>query len=105
MPKTECKGACEGEKAGCEATLDTALFTVFNSTYFRPIGVHDPRALYESYWTDRSGASHDFSWSEYREFLASNPAFSEALGYRHTAARIEGRDAFMEKRKPAFQGH
>src|SRR5580700_852578 len=34
--------------------LNTALFTIFNSTYFRPIGVHDPGSLYEAYWRDRA---------------------------------------------------
>jgi hypothetical protein len=29
--------------------IDTALFTVFDATYLRPIGVHDPSALYECY--------------------------------------------------------
>jgi predicted permease len=72
--------------------LDTALFTVFNATYFRPIGVRDPRALYEFYWMDRSGAGHDFSLDEYRQFAAWNPAFSAALGYRNTEVRLDGRD-------------
>jgi predicted permease len=71
--------------------LDTALFTVFNATYFRPIGVHEPRALYEAFGMDRAGGSLGFSQPEYREFLASNPAFSEALGYIHTEGRINGR--------------
>ena len=71
--------------------LDTALFTVYNATYLRPIGVQDPRALYEAYWTDRTGSAHEFSWPEYQDFLASNPGFSSALGYKHTEARIEGR--------------
>jgi len=73
--------------------LDTALFTVYNATYLRPIGVHDPRSLYEVYWTDRIGNAHEFSWPEYQEFLASNPVFSAALAYKHTETRIEGRSA------------
>jgi predicted permease len=72
--------------------LDTALFTVFNATYFRPIGVREPQALYEAYWMDRGGASHDFSWPEYQNLLASNPAFSEAFGYRNADVRMDGRD-------------
>jgi predicted permease len=72
--------------------LDTALFTIFNATYFRPIGVRDPRALYEFYWMDRTGAGHDFSWDEYREFAAWNPAFSAAFGYRNAEVRLDGRD-------------
>lgn len=71
--------------------LDTVLFTVFNATYFRPINVREPRALYEGYWMDRAGHSYGFSWPEYREFLKANPAFSEALGYIHTEARLNGR--------------
>ena len=70
--------------------LNTALFTIFNATYFRPIGVHDPHSLYEFLWADRAGP-HDYTWPEYREFLRENPAFSEALGYRHTEARMDGR--------------
>src|SRR5438552_2961905 len=64
--------------------LNTTLFTIFNATYFRPIGVRDPHSLYEFVWTDRTGGSHAFSWPEYLEFLTSNPAFSEVLAYRHT---------------------
>jgi len=71
--------------------LNTALFTIFNATYFRPITVYDPHSLYELFWTDRAGDSHDYSWPEYREFLKENPAFSEAFGYRHTQARMDGR--------------
>jgi putative ABC transport system permease protein len=71
--------------------LNTALFTIFNTTYFRPIGVRDPHSLYEFVWRDRAGASHDFTWPEYLEFLTSNPAFSEVLVYRHTQARWDGR--------------
>src|ERR1051325_6191673 len=62
--------------------LDTALFSIFNATYFRPIGVRDPATLYELYWMDRSGNAHDYSWPEYQELLQSNPAFSAALGDR-----------------------
>ncbi|HYL77120.1 MAG TPA: ABC transporter permease, partial [Bryobacteraceae bacterium] len=72
--------------------LDTALFTIFNATYFRPIvGVRDPQALYEFYWMDRAGQFNDSSWPEYREFITSNPSFSEALAYKHTEARLDGR--------------
>jgi predicted permease len=71
--------------------LNTALFTIFNATYFRSINVHDPQSLYEPFWIDRAGGAHDYTWPEYREFLTENPAFSESLGYRHTEARMDGR--------------
>jgi predicted permease len=71
--------------------LDTALFTIFNASYFRPVSVRDPHSLYEYWWTDRAGEGHDATWPEYREFLARNPAFSEALAFRHTQARVDGR--------------
>jgi predicted permease len=73
--------------------LDTALFTVFNATYFRPIAVREPGTLYEAFWTDRAGDSQGFSWPEYRQFCSSNPAFSEAFGYIHTEARVNSRTA------------
>ena len=71
--------------------LNTALFTIFNATYFRSIAVNDPHSLYEFFWIDRTGVAHDYTWQEYREFLSANPAFSGALGYRHTQARLDGR--------------
>jgi predicted permease len=71
--------------------LNTAIFTIFNATYFRPIGVHDPHSLYEFFWIDRSGEAQHYTWQEYREFLSANPTFSDALAYRHTQARVNGR--------------
>src|SRR5437588_2641475 len=41
--------------------LNTALFTIFNATYFRPIGVRDPHSFNEFVWTDRTGVSQPFS--------------------------------------------
>src|ERR1700687_4026417 len=70
--------------------LNTALFSIFNATYFRPIAVRDPHSLYQFFLTDRSGESHDHTWTEYQELSAHNPVFSEALGYRHTQARMDG---------------
>jgi predicted permease len=72
--------------------LNTALFTIFNAYYFHPIPVHDPESLYEFSWIDRSGAGHEFTWPEYREFLSENPAFSAALAYRYAEVRFEGRN-------------
>ncbi len=71
--------------------LNTALFTIFNATYFRPMGVRDAHSLYEVFWIDRAGQGHDYTWPQYQEFLTQNPAFSEALGYQHTEARVDGR--------------
>jgi predicted permease len=70
----------------------TALFTVLNAFYLRPIAVHDPHSLYEIFWMDRTGEGHDFSWPEYREFLRENPALSEAFAYRRAEARLDGRN-------------
>jgi len=72
--------------------LNTALFTVFDATYFRPVPVRDPHSLYDLSWTDRAGAGHGFSWPEYQEFLSANPAFRDALAYRYTEARLDGRN-------------
>jgi predicted permease len=72
--------------------INTAVFTVFDATYLRPIAVADPAALYECFWTDRSGAAHDFTWNEYQNFLTANPGFSAALAYQHTQARHDGRN-------------
>jgi predicted permease len=69
----------------------TALFTVLNAFYLRPIAVHEPRSLYEIFWMDRAGEGHDFTWPEYREFLRENPVLSEALAYRRAEARLDGR--------------
>jgi putative ABC transport system permease protein len=69
----------------------TALFTVLNAFYLRPIAVHEPHSLYEIFWMDRSGVGHDFTWPEYLEFLKENPALSEALAYRRAEARLNGR--------------
>src|SRR6266404_1538778 len=71
--------------------VNTALFTVLNAFYLRPLAVHDPYSLYEPYWIDRSGTGGDFSWPEYLEFLRQNPAFSEALAYHRADARVNGR--------------
>src|SRR5260370_487884 len=38
--------------------LNTALFTIFNASYFKPLSVHDPYSLYEFWWVDRIGNSH-----------------------------------------------
>ena len=59
--------------------LNTALFTIFNASYFKPLAVQDPSSLYEFWWVDRIGNSHQSTWPEYREFLAENRSFSEAL--------------------------
>ncbi len=61
--------------------IDSALFTVFNAYYFRPLDVRDPRSLYAVAWRDRAGAMHEFSWPEYQAFLKENPSFSEAIAY------------------------
>lgn len=71
--------------------VNTALFTLFDANYLRPIPVRDPLSLYEMFWIDRSGNVNDFSWAEYREFLAQNPAFSEAAAFRWAEVRLAGR--------------
>jgi predicted permease len=71
--------------------LNTALFSIFNAYYFRPLPLREPQSLFEFYWTDRTGEGHDYTWPEYQEFLAENPAFSEALAYQETETRLDGR--------------
>ena len=71
--------------------VNTALFTLFDANYLRPIQVRDPHSLYEMFWIDRSGNANDFSWSAYQEFLAQNPAFSEAAAFLRAEARLSGR--------------
>jgi predicted permease len=78
--------------------VDTALFTIFNAYYFAPVNVRDPYSLYA---IERNRGSrgapvgaHGFSSAEYPEFLAQNPAFSEAFGYRGAEVRMNDRRAF-----------
>ena len=71
--------------------VNTALFTLFDTYYLRPIPGRDPHSLYEVCWINRSGDVNDFSWQEYREFLAQNPAFSEAAAFRWVEWRLAGR--------------
>lgn len=73
--------------------VNTALFTIFDAYYLQTVNVREPQALYECNWMDQAGANHDFSWDEYRQFVAQNPAFSEAFSYRHTFVRMNGRNA------------
>jgi predicted permease len=72
--------------------VNTALFTIFDAYYLQTVNVREPHALYECNWMDQTGADHDFSWDEYRQFVAQNPAFSEAFAYRHTFVRMNGRN-------------
>lgn len=72
--------------------VNTALFTIFDAYYLQTVNVHEPHSLYECGWIDQTGANHDFSWDEYRQFSAQNPAFSEAYAYRHTFVRMNGRN-------------
>jgi predicted permease len=72
--------------------LVTALFTVLNAFYLRPLAVRDPHSLYDIFWVDRAGRGGDFTWPQYREFLAQNPALSEALAYHRAEARLDGRN-------------
>ena len=74
--------------------INTALFTIPNAYYFRPMDVRDPRSLYDVVWQDRAGAMHDFSWPEYQSFLTENPSFSDAIAYQTTEARMNDRNAF-----------
>ncbi len=69
----------------------TALFTALNAFYLRPLPVRDPHSLYEFFWMDHANNGRDFSWPEYRQFLAENPAFSEALAFHRVEARVGGR--------------
>jgi MacB-like periplasmic core domain len=74
--------------------IDTALFTVFNAYYFRPVDVRDPRSSYNVEWRDRAGSVREFSWPEYQQFLKENPSFSEAIAYQPTEALMNDRHAF-----------
>src|ERR1022692_3182308 len=68
-----------------------ALFTAMNAVYLRPLPVRDPHSLYEFFWLDHANDGRDFSFPEYREFLAENPAFSEAVAFHRVGARVDGR--------------
>ena len=72
--------------------LVTALFTVLDAVYLRPLAVREARSLYEVFWQDRSGAWHDSTWDQYRELVKQNPSLSEALAYRRAEARMDGRN-------------
>jgi predicted permease len=79
--------------------IDTALFTIFNAYYFAPVNVRDADSLYAV--ESRGGSSRDrvrgpagYTLADYQEFLAQNPAFSEAFGYRQLEARLNGGRAY-----------
>lgn len=71
--------------------IDTALFTVFDAYYFRPVNVTDPQSLYAAAWRDAGGAAHDFTWPEYQALLDGNPAFSDAFASHGVESRFNGR--------------
>jgi predicted permease len=71
--------------------LNTTLFSFFNAYVLRPLAVRDPHQLYRFTWINRSGAGHRFTWEEYRDFAAQNPALSEVVGVdRQAFARVDG---------------
>jgi predicted permease len=76
--------------------LNTALFTIFNAYVLRPVPVRDPYSIYRFTWTDRRGAGHSFSWSEFEAFRDSNPAFSEVAGAESLFARVDGHPVLGE---------
>jgi predicted permease len=73
--------------------VNIAVFTIFDANYLRPLHVRNASSLYELYWVDRAGGAHNFSWRRYQEFVSQNSAFSEALAFQRTDARVEGRSA------------
>jgi predicted permease len=76
--------------------LITALFTIFNAYVLRPVAVNSPDTLYQYTWTDRRGARHAFSWSEFEAFRDDNPVFADIAGTRSLFARVEGYPLFGE---------
>jgi hypothetical protein len=59
--------------------FNTAAFTIFNAYALRPLAVSDPYSLYQVYWQASSGGRYGFTWPQYQQVRAGNPAISEAL--------------------------
>jgi predicted permease len=74
--------------------LNTTAFTIFNAYVLRPIAVRDPSSLFQLTWIDRGGASHGFSWDDYRALRANRDAISETFAYRFVFSRIDSTPAF-----------
>jgi predicted permease len=77
--------------------VNTAVFTIFNAYALRPLAVRDPWSLYQLSWLNRAGKEHAlFTWRQYDELQAGNPAFSELHAARGLPVRVNGRQCFAE---------
>ena len=70
--------------------VNTALFTIFNAYVLQPLEVRDPYSLFQVSWLSRAGKEHQFSWPQYQQLEAGNPAFSELHAVRGMFVRVNG---------------
>src|ERR1017187_10124918 len=61
---------------------DTAIFSVVNSLFLRPLPVQDPYRLVVLAPRERGSTEfHDLSYPDYRDYRAHAGAFSDMLGF------------------------
>ena len=70
--------------------VNTALFTIFNTYVLKPLAVQDPNSLVQLSWLSRAGKQHQFTWPQYQQLEAGNPAFSELHAVRGMMVRVNG---------------
>jgi predicted permease len=75
--------------------INTAAFTIFNAYVLRPLAVSDPYSLHEVSLLSRSGG-HAFTWPQFRQLRANNPALAEMEASQGFQFRIEGHECFTE---------
>jgi predicted permease len=76
--------------------VNTAAFTIFNAYVLRPLAVADPYSLYQIGWLSRSGRPHDFTWPQFQQLQADNPALAEVHAVTGFQVRVNGRQCFAE---------
>jgi predicted permease len=75
--------------------INTAVFTIFNAYVLRPLAVSDPYSLYTINWSSRS-FPHAFSWPQYQQLRADNPAIAELFAWKGFPLRVQGHQCFTE---------
>lgn len=59
--------------------LNTALFTIFDAYFLRPLAIHDPYSLYEIVWMNGGRHNHVFSMAEMEAVSRQKQIFSGVL--------------------------
>ncbi len=72
---------------------NTAVFTIVNAYFLRPLAVRDPYSLYLVYWTDRTGGGHGFTWNQFQGLKTTERAFTQVAAFSAFSTRMEGRFA------------